>query len=144
MLFFNKFASILCLQHHKFTMFIRLCKSFGLSAIQTRSSAYIRWFTSKDGESAESDHGDGGRSSLTPKPDCSSSTVRPCTNIENIVGDKMSPCFTPRGHFKYSVASELFGDVSTILVWGSLYRDNNELYILPTTKNLLGSAVGRE
>ena len=51
---FNRLASILCLQHHKFTMLIRLCKSFALSAIQTRSSAYIRWFTSKDGEALAS------------------------------------------------------------------------------------------
>ena len=42
----------------------------------------------------------GGSSSLTPKPDLSSSDVRPCTKIWNIVGEIMSPCFTPCGQLK--------------------------------------------
>ena len=44
--------------------------------------------------------GVGGISSLTPRPDFSSSTVRLWTNIEIIVGLKISHCFTHSGHLK--------------------------------------------
>ena len=72
---------------------------------------------------------------VTPCPDLSRSVVKSFTNIENKVGDKMSPCFTPWGQLKYSVLWVLSGDVRITLVIGFLYSDNREKYILPTIPN---------
>ena len=52
------------------------------------------------GEESEVDVGEGGGveggiCKVTPKPDCSRSEVRLCTNMENRVGDRISPCLTP-------------------------------------------------
>ena len=41
-----------------------------------------------------------GMLSVTPYPDLSRSVVKWFTNIENKIGDKMSPCFTPWGQSK--------------------------------------------
>ena len=48
--------------------------------------------------------------------------MRLCTNIENNVGDRLQPCFTPRGHSRYSVAYVSSEEVRITRVIGLLYK----------------------
>ena len=71
-------------------------------------------------------------SSLTPQSEFARSMVKLLTKIENRVGLKISPCFTPNGQSKKSVFILDFSEVRTTLVTGLEYRANRDLYIFPT------------